>query len=1290
MDYTPTNPQDASWVGQPTYGAPTRFVPATWGASIFVAPVGFSSYGIAAPAFFYSQTVYPPGFESFLLGPARVARSSDQYLPGQYSCNATWYGRQSYVPKKGDVFATWSLAARLLPLGLAPTSAFGAHRIATPDRVSPPTLGDLSGWGAHYILRDFEYKPGQYTCNATWVGQQPYHPALGDQYATWSRSRRLLPNSVQRGETWSLLSKISQPDFLRPPSFGPSSIISPVLTVHYAWQYAAPQIVVDATWWKAKEYKPQDGDKANGVWGVQRGELFLPLVGWQNKSFFGTATIDTWWKYVEPVGQAHTRWGMPNLRLGTRSIDVPGIYPPSQTEPLNRDRQVPNPSIIYRNSYVSLSGQGIATGFYAPPTHSVTHWYQRVDQAAMGVNISVLGTATVTFKTRWIEPVTVLGSAWGTPVVGRRLFVTPAGWDSSFISENHELLVNTRRVYPHMGSALPTEWGEHTLILQYRFLGPKGWDNVEVAFPEKVFNRNRVLAVAPFGENVDPTTWTHYYPYVNNVIRPIGAFGHQSSRVGNATWIHNAGRPLLPAGQDFTLWGPDTVIADRVRKVWPEGWDSFYNERYTIVYNNARVVGPASAGDTSLWGRPNPVFNLNREVKHHSGWLGYEFGTAFIADRVRYVAPDLFFDVTLTMPVPEVRFNPYPIAPEGVPPLGQVGGASLRIYKATAYVFSVNVHDPWFGEATVVSRNKTLYTFGRDTSELPRFAHDVQNRTRYITPVWREYGVPEYPDTEPVPVDPVEWGLPLIGDRTKHVYPAPTSLPVFSVLHRLKRDGADPPATQQVSLYTLDQQGNFYWNGGIGPTKESWYAYAGTPFVGVQQIWVSSIQTGGYGRPTLTATSIRPRFIFEDQLFGTPFIIGTQYLKVAAWQSADSVVSEGARFSPWHIFAPEGDQTPDNYRPRKGITQRMDEGIWTTGPRWPFWGQAEISNFYRTIGPVPNHGAWTTEDFVNYPKFGNAVLTLKHRVISMNGMRLLRFGQVIILDVPQWVRMDDPAYPNWVQSHEEWGSHRIGPPPSTDKRQWVYPKGLDTWWGANRIELFNRQIYPVGVAHTGNPQIDSYNTTPWGTAMVGYPRKYLVTMGVVTRWGTHIIEYKNRPVYPVGWVNTSLEDGNYDDFEWPMKIMRMGTSRAEPPSIVLAKQFGGHFVSNVSRGVLARGIYQSAVGKHTLKNRAHITFPGWDSLIVGNIDRWEAGKIKPHGDDLSALGRPRLLHPVRPPSVDVSVVPPPRIAPSVRPISIQPIAFVGPSVTNPFGCTNRIVSPLPVLSTQRVPNPVVV
>jgi len=155
----------------------------------------------------------------------------------------------------------------------------------------------------------------------------------------------------------------------------------------------------------------------------------------------------------------------------------------------------------------------------------------------------------------------------------------------------------------------------------------------------------------------------------------------------------------------------------------------------------------------------------------------------------------------------------------------------------------------------------------------------------------------------------------------------------------------------------------------------------------------------------------------------------------------------------------------------------------------------------------------------------------------------------------------------------------------------------------------------------------------------------------------------------------------------------MRVVRRNPPGGVLgipsAAEFGHHLITFSIRTILGRGISSYNSGDHIVKTVATILPAGWDSLEVGDIDRWEAGKVKPHGDDLSIMGTPRMLSPLRPSGPSDSAVGTPRVGVPIRPMGIPEIGFAGPSVSNPFGCTNRVVTPLPVLSQQTVPQPVV-
>ena len=969
---------------------------------------------------------------------------------------------------------------------------------------------------------------------------------------------------------------------------------------------------------------------------------------------------------LAPAGFSATLWGAAILQNKNIWTYPGGIAPPSQTAPSNGNRQIPSPWISYRVR--QLTGAGNINTHAVPNTHIVTPWIQYVDLAARGITPSSVGEGgNIQYRHRTIYPTFILGPYWGVTAVKRRIFVEPAGWDSAFVSDNAELLINTRRIYVLTGEADQAQYGV-AKIFNWRqdiSLHNQGWYDTQWNFPV-VYNLKREIAVGPYAENVDPTAWTNYYPFVGNKDRRLTTFSHQSSRVGISAWIRNKADPVFPAGTDMTLWGAGTFIAHRNRTVQVQGWDSLYNERYTVVWNKADVVAPASVGDTAVFGRPDPVTNLNRGVKHHSGWLGPEWGLPFIAFARRYIQPKVFYDVPASFP--EVRFNPYPITPVGIPWQGQVGGHEVRIFRREALPKSVNVHDGWFGEPIVTNRNCSVRPYGYDQSEFGR--PDVQNFIQYIAPEW---------------INPDYFTPPLVTYRTRTVYPTAIMIPVFPVIHRIRKDSPDPPSQQRITLNDANGDGVETDGYGIAPPGVN------SPVIKLATLYPVGIdETARFGQHEVHTNNIQVGFIFEDQLTGIPTLIYTRYVYPTGCASTVTV-GRNARLTPWNIYAPNGDQRPDGYTP-------CNDGAHPIGARtprsannsaYPWFGDVTVTNQHRGIGPVPARGDDPANGFDYYPKYGVPTFTLRRQYVYPTGIRSLRFGQIIFLNVPQYVDLNDETNPQGIANAQQWGDANVHypiVPPDPTKR--VYPVGsaMALIPTTHRVELFHRQVYPVAIPHRGNPEQGL--TTPWGTALVGYPRTYVIGMGVQTLWGNNLIEFLNRPVYPVGWVSCTLEDGNFDNFKFPMKVIRVNPP-VRVPAVQSGPVFGTCTVSQRVRTVYSRGVDGYNSGSHSVKASSTIGAQGWESLLIGDIDRWEAGKIKAHGDDMSTVGIPRLLHPLRASSFDSSVVAAPRIAPIVSPVGIPDIAFDGPSVTNPFGCTNRVVSPLPILSNQTVPSPVV-
>jgi hypothetical protein len=963
---------------------------------------------------------------------------------------------------------------------------------------------------------------------------------------------------------------------------------------------------------------------------------------------FGSHNVSLFVDNLRPTGWNSQVFGTAVLTQVAQGISVGGIAPPPQTGP-NGNRQIPSPFIDFRVRYLTPGGIAVPANQIAT-THVVAFDVQFIDLAGRGPNPWVTGNARVEYAVRYIEPPFIASNIFGSHNVARIQVAVPSGWESSFVSENHELDINLQRLFHHSGEADPAGYGATHIRNQFEVLYPDGWLSQNINFPI-VYNLDQYLFVQPYMDtNSDPTQWPNYYPFVENQRRYVGPSGWQSSRfsvIGNV--IENTADPLLPTGLDATIWGPETFISHRIRYVGPEGWDSFYNTQYTIVYNNAAVLAP-QGWDSAQFGTPEQVINLNRTVKHIFPYGGETVGTAFIAYRVRTVYPSLFYDVPSSFP--EVRFNPHPIAPVGIAP-PQFGGHTVYEHFTTVSPKSANVHAvPWVGEPIVENRNKTLLVFPSDQS-----LYGLAKVFNYNTHLTITAG------------DLMVWGTHLISYRTRTITVAPISVPVFSVTHHIRNVLPDPPSRQLIEPNGLNI-------GGVS-----------SPVIRLATIYPTGLPSGGgYGTPILTRNTIEvPRGPFNLDQVGIPTLILTQYLfpRIIPWPNTTPPVSSSdqnwvwaqrPRVTPHTIYAPHGteatQQAKDNH-PAGGepIDWRVMEGF----------GRPEVSNQHRVIGPVPTQGGW-----VPTSRFGNQTFTLSRQYVYPTPIRSLRFGLLTFRDVPQYVNLD--SLHNGITPLNDFGQHTVAPPPTAVTPE-AKPSGfIATLWGTHRVELFIRTVSPQGIPHRGNPQ--QQLTSPWGLPLVGFPRIYQWGGYVFTLWGNTWVSHKNRELPVEGWNSLSLEEDDLGSFADRMRVRRRNPSGGiigiGPDSVV-----GNHTVTHSVRTIFGRGISGYNSGDHIVKAASAILPAGWDSLEVGDIDRWEVGKIKPHGDDLSIMGTPRMLNPLRPSGPADGAVGTPRIGVPLYLFGIPEIGFAGPSVSNPFGCTNRVVTPLPILSQQNVPQPVV-
>lgn len=997
---------------------------------------------------------------------------------------------------------------------------------------------------------------------------------------------------------------------------------------------------------------------------------------------------------LTPSGWASSAWGTPSVVNFAKAAYPGGIAPPPATG-TNEFRQVPSPWISFWTRTLDLTTPSRGIGPPAFPTnHIVAFEIQFLDLAGRGIDSARYGNAhRVEFTFRTVYPFSITSQAFGSALIAKVQIIQPSGWENAQQYGTAQLDINLQRILlVGYGVAAPAITDQHQLRNAFEYVRPQHWESLQFNFPV-VYNLKQEVFVQPYGNNADPTTWPPYSPFVENKIRYLRPSGWVSSRfsvIGNI--VENGARALYPTGWDGFTWGQEGFVSHYTRYVGPESWDSFYSTQYHVVHNNA-VVLRQLGWQSSAFGYPGPVLNLNRTVAHHSGPADGFYGTAFVAYRVRSFAPRPF--VEPFWPIPEIRLNPYPIAPAGIP-TPPTTAPHVREHFNILRTFSVNVHSvPWVGEPFIRNRNMTLAVYPSDQAEYGR-ARVFNYNTHLLNFTAGDLS---------------QWGAHLISYRTKTLRPAPISLPVFTVLHRIKNDAPDPPAQQVVVVPTVNRNddGTF----GIVPR----------PTMNYQSVFPAGFRSSEFAPPRVHGNGIRVGSMVNVDNFGFPTMIGAQYAypeslprsdgpvipgtdivegdSDAFWTKNKNLGYEWPRLSPHTVYAPFGTsktaQAVDNNPPYPEPEYHVIDGKMAAGyaeSRHPFFGATWISLKHRTIGPIPNHQPASSRLGPSSVVSQEATVIHRQRWLFPEGIRSLRFGRVVFWGVPQYVNLDAdnngvPPGDTYIKlpngglvppnNHTVFFKpefHRTLPVPGTNMLV----------VGQHEVQNFHREVLPSGIVHRGNPQQGF--TSPWGVPLVGFPREYVVGGDDHTLWGDAWFSHYTRYVGAEGWRSSTLEDYPISGFNDRMRV-RLLPSTVRNPSVGDSLQFGTAMVDFAHRAVIAHGFSGYNAGRPVLTSSCVLLPSGWESSEFGDIDKWEAGKLKPHGDDLSAVGTPKLRHPVRPSSFHDGEVGQARVGALIYVTGLPPIGFDGPSVTDPFGCSTRVVTPLPVLPQQHVPQPVV-
>ena len=952
---------------------------------------------------------------------------------------------------------------------------------------------------------------------------------------------------------------------------------------------------------------------------------------WTSSSFSYIGTlIENKSPALKADGRVQTLWGnahVANVDPDRLYVTPGGIAHAPDTGPPDQ-QQLPPPTIALRARIVTPAG--IPSTNVWGSTY-IAHYTQFIDLAGRGPSSGIVSAPDVSFGKRYIEPPFIASAIFGTANVAFILKVYPAGFDASVVPDNAELSINRQNIYPHTGEADPAKFGGTKIRNHHEFVKPAGWLSDTFNFPV-IVNKARIVPVLSL---VNTQTWPTYGPTIENRARVLAAFGFETSRfavIGNV--IENKARAITPVGIASLQIGRDTFIARNERFIYPEPWVEFYSSRYSAARNAAAQLLPASRASTVVFGTPS-LLNLSRTVKHHTPSAGEVFGTAFIAPRVRYVAPGPFKDVPFG--IPEIRLNPYTIKPVGWDSFTQ-GGYIVEERFTKVFPKSVNVHSqPWVGEPIVANRNKTLVVFPSDQS-LYGLAR-VENKVKRL----------------PVDgIEPGEFGRHVVEYRAKKLGAPGIGPPVFSVVHRIRNVIPDPPADQRIAP------------GGFGGER------MGDVQASISTIYPGSIPaTAAMGAPTVRDNTIRVlKGIFGLDQVGFPTVSTTQYVRAVG--TPPTIQFGKPRMTPHHIYAPEGDQAAYQYFENNGYSSGAIDSGWR-GDGYPYKGVGEptVSLFNRTF-----YATGRADSVFGYPSMG-----YKLQFIKPLGTRFTRMGTVIIPFVPQTLDLDREH--EGLPSDVAFGEHAVTPPPSSF-RQVAAGGGDMSVFGTTSIELKNRAIRPEGIPHRGNPQQGF--TNPWGDALVGYPRRYELEGEVLTLWGTAWVSNKIR-TYQLDGFDSSIvaPDDDLDSFQLRTRVKR-ATPKNGIQSIVSTLAFGTATVGQAFWPLVPSGETMGAVGNPRVARRIGVS--GIDSFAAGNVDRWEAGKIKSAGADSATIGTPRMGHYVHPSSAPSSAFGGARIARPLRPTGVAPPAMPVPAAIDELGCGVKVVAARSI-SPPTTPTPVI-
>lgn len=708
-------------------------------------------------------------------------------------------------------------------------------------------------------------------------------------------------------------------------------------------------------------------------------------------------------------------------------------------------------AVALKRRLLSLDGGGANADSYgaARVEHSVRGMIgSGFDSALCGVDHEISPAV------RYVVPESIGRPAASRPMVGTTRHLGPIGYEAT--RWGARIIPESQSAYPH---GFGTLFGLATTYNLKQQVRPQAITTYRQ--PEERWGRAHAFNLVQYieqrqiaGSGLEAPEGAQNWTKIANRNRRAPLQGFVASRFGYAQVDNNA-RQILPNGaapQDPAPFYKAGMVSHRIRSLSIDGMEPPYISSWACAFNKAFPLNPSGAIAT-LFGAAG-VENRSRELRRIGNFTTDAYGTPFIADAVRRLSIESRYAILPPrIGLPYVGLYTRYVEPTGAPAAGG-GLASLSIVfrKITPRWLQVDR----FGESVVRNLTPELRARGYNMEEYGNTRVRLQ---------WR----PVSPTGSSTQI----FGRASIADSRRSIAVAGRNSVVVSDKLRVEKTGIPPMATQWVWLYVPDYSlapGSEGPNGehyGIRPPGTEQYGQVPVPALNLQFLLVEQPDPSTlFGAARITANSIRVPFGFHDYEGVSQPHVEHKHRRIYCDTSTDGAAflelmpqpMGRPRLSPHTVYA--GIEAPSqargNHPVPEGSPHIIDER--RSGGADIQWGRAVVQNRNATI--YASSVRWVHEDldFVPpKPRVENERIT-----VAPPGIRALRMG---------YPRIPGTAY---VRFFEPFAAALYGRPAVTmppDNR--LAPDGVEyPDLGEHRIELFNREIRPVGnlMQRLGNPR----------------------------------------------------------------------------------------------------------------------------------------------------------------------------------------------------------------------------